>query len=63
MIWMSLLLLVLLGLHHWLMEPLLRAGTAVFELGWLPWLLLGLLAWVRAGAAVLGLPAATVSPT
>jgi hypothetical protein len=49
MIWVSLLLLVLLGLHHWLMEPLLRAGTAVFELSWLPWLLLGLLAWVLAG--------------
>ncbi|MCP9830689.1 hypothetical protein KBY80_04705 [Synechococcus sp. JJ3a-Johnson] len=46
---MSLLLLVLLGLHHWLMEPLLRAATAVFELSWLPWLLLGLVAWVLAG--------------
>jgi hypothetical protein len=49
MIWMSLLLLVLLSLHHWLMEPLLRAGTAVFELSWLPWLLLGPLTWVLAG--------------
>ena len=44
-----LLLLVLLGLHHWLMEPLLAAGEGLLELRGLPWLTLAGLAWLLSG--------------
>ena len=44
-----LLLALLLGLHHWLMEPLLWLGEAALELRALPWLLLVVLAWVVSG--------------
>ncbi|MFM2079800.1 MAG: hypothetical protein RLZZ219_482 [Cyanobacteriota bacterium] len=44
-----LLLLVLTGLHHWLVEPLMVWGAALLELHLLPWVLLGALAWLLAG--------------
>jgi hypothetical protein len=44
-----LLLALLLGLHHWLMEPLLSLGEAALELRALPWLLLAVMAWGLSG--------------
>jgi hypothetical protein len=44
-----LLVAVLLGFNHWLLEPALIASSSVLELKQLPWLLLGLLAWLLAG--------------
>lgn len=46
---LTLLLVLLLSLHHWLLEPLLRLGEALVELRALPWLGLALLAWLIAG--------------
>lgn len=48
---MALILLItlLLGLNHWLLEPLLFASSELLELKLLPWLALGLLAWLLAG--------------
>jgi hypothetical protein len=43
------LLLVLLSLHHWLVEPLLLAGEGLLELGAMPALTLAVLAWLLAG--------------
>ena len=44
-----LLVAVLLGFNQWLLEPALIASSSVLELKQLPWLLLGLLAWLLAG--------------
>ena len=44
-----LLVLLLMALHHWLLQPLLLAGTWLLELRPLPWLLLAGLAWLLAG--------------
>lgn len=44
-----LLLAVLLGLNHWLLEPAVHALTELLELKALPWLLLGGAAWLLAG--------------
>lgn len=49
MINLLLLLSMLLALHHWLLEPLMRWSAAVLELGSLPWLALMVLAWLLAG--------------
>jgi hypothetical protein len=46
---LTLLLVLLLSIHHWLLEPLLSLGEAMVELTALPWLALGLLAWLIAG--------------
>ena len=48
---MALVLLIslLLGLNRWLLEPLLSASSDVLELNLLPWLAIGLLAWLLAG--------------
>jgi hypothetical protein len=43
------LLVVLLSLHRWLMEPLLAAAEAVLELGALPWFAVIGVAWLLAG--------------
>jgi hypothetical protein len=40
---------VLMGLNHWLLEPALQASTDLFELKLLPWLALGVAAWLLAG--------------
>jgi hypothetical protein len=39
----------LLVINHWLLEPALQLSSGVLELGWLPWMLLGLVAWFVAG--------------
>lgn len=44
-------LLLLLSLHHWLMEPLLAVGESVLELGVLPWLALATVSWILAGSS------------
>ena len=49
MIPLLLLLTLLLGLHAWLLEPTVLAITALLELSALPWLALGVAAWVLAG--------------
>lgn len=49
MIWLGLLVMLLLGLQHWLLQPLLLLGSALFELRALPWLAIGLLLWLMAG--------------
>ena len=43
------LLVVLLSLHRWLMEPLLAAAEGVLELGALPWFAVIGVAWLLAG--------------
>ena len=48
MILLSLLLSVLLALNYWLLEPFTAWGEALLELRLLPWLLLGVLAWLLA---------------
>ncbi|MFM9041602.1 MAG: hypothetical protein ACKOHJ_05055 [Vulcanococcus sp.] len=44
-----LLIAALLGINHWLLEPGIQGASAVLEFAGLPWLLLGLLAWLLAG--------------
>lgn len=46
---LALLLLITLGLSHWLLLPLLAAGTWLLNLTALPWLLVALGAWLLAG--------------
>ena len=42
-------ILLLLGLQHWLVEPLEAVLTPVLSLGWLGWLLLPLALWLLSG--------------
>jgi hypothetical protein len=44
-----LLLLVTMGLHHWVVSPLLASGTWLLQGIWLPGLTLLLGAWLLAG--------------
>jgi hypothetical protein len=44
-----LLLVVLLAMHHWVMEPVMAWGQALLELRALPWLAVAALAWLLAG--------------
>ena len=44
-----LVLSLLLGLSHWLLEPLVTWSSQLLELQALPWLLLIAMAWVLAG--------------
>lgn len=44
-----LLVAVLLGFNHWLLEPALIATSRALELTQLPWLLLGVVVWLLAG--------------
>lgn len=46
---LGLLLLITLGLGHWLLLPLLAAATWLFNLMAFPWLLVALGAWLLAG--------------
>ncbi|MBW4530937.1 hypothetical protein [Synechococcus sp. CCY 0621] len=49
---LPLLLVVLLtvGLSHWLLVPLVHLATPLFQLDWLGWLALAALLWLFAGA-------------
>ena len=49
MIVLLLVLSLLLGINAWLIEPLLQGLTAVLEQPILPWLALGVAAWLLAG--------------
>ena len=42
-------ILLLLGLLHWLVEPLEAVLTSVLRLGWLGWLVLPLALWLLSG--------------
>ena len=42
-------ILLLLGLLHWLVEPLEAVLTSVLRLGWLGWLVLPLVLWLLSG--------------
>lgn len=46
------LLVVLLSVvfSHWLVEPLVRLATPLFDLDWLVWVLLAVVGWLFAGA-------------
>ena len=46
-----LLIAALLGLNHWLLEPAVQASSELLELKLLPWLALGVAAWLMAGRA------------
>lgn len=46
-----LLVLLVLSLSHWLLEPLLRALTPALSAAWLAWAGLPLALWLLAGAA------------
>ena len=41
--------ILLLGLLHWLVEPLEAVLTSVLRLGWLGWLVLPLVLWLLSG--------------
>jgi hypothetical protein len=43
-------LVIILAVLHWLLEPLLHGLEAPLQLQWMPWLALGLGAWLLAGA-------------
>lgn len=49
MIALALVLTLLLGLHHWLLEPVLELSEALLELRGLPWLLLAVGASLLSG--------------
>lgn len=49
MILLTLLVGVLLALNAWLLEPLTAWGESLLELRLLPWLVLGVVAWLLAG--------------
>lgn len=51
---LGLLLLITLALGHWLLLPLLDAGTWLLNLTALPWLPLALGAWLLAGRSAAG---------
>ena len=42
-------ILLMLGLLHWLVEPLEAFLTSVLRLGWLGWLVLPLALWLLSG--------------
>ena len=44
-----LLIAALLGFNHWLLEPAVQASSDLLELKLLPWLVLGVAAWLLAG--------------
>ena len=46
MLALLLLVLISLGLSHWLLEPLGSVLKPLLSLDWLPWGLLGLLIWL-----------------
>ncbi len=50
MVAVVLLVLLSVALSHWLVEPLVRLTTPLFDLDWLGWLALAVIAWLFAGA-------------
>jgi hypothetical protein len=44
-----LVILFVIASSHWLLEPLVRLATPLFDLSWLGWLLLAGLIWIFAG--------------
>ena len=48
---LGVLVLLVLSLSHWLLEPFVRSLLPVFSLSWLGWLILALLLWLLAGGA------------
>lgn len=51
MLLILLLVIVSLGLSHWLVEPVVALLQRLLTLGWLGWGLLGLGVWLFAGTA------------
>ena len=49
MLWLIALVLVLQALFHWMLEPLIRGVTPLFEFKLLPWLLALVGIWFLAG--------------
>lgn len=49
MLWLIALVLVLQGLFHWMLEPVINWFTPLFELKLLPWLLGFAGLWLLAG--------------
>ena len=49
MLWLIALVLVLQALFHWMLEPVIRWFTPLFELRLLPWLLALVGLWLLAG--------------
>ena len=49
MLWLIALVLVLQALFHWMLEPVIRWFTPLFELKLLPWLLALFGLWFLAG--------------
>jgi hypothetical protein len=44
-----LVVLLAVGLGHWLLDPLLRLATPLFQLDWLGWVFLAVIVWLFAG--------------
>jgi len=51
MLMLLLVVVLTVALSHWLVEPLAVVLRPVFNLSWLGWGLVGLLAWLLAGGA------------
>ncbi len=49
MLALSLLLVAILSLHQWLIEPFAQLFTPLLSLSWLGWVALGLGLWLFAG--------------
>jgi len=49
MLWLIALLLVLQSLGAWILGPLVRGGTTLLSLSWMPWLLLIVGLWLFSG--------------
>ncbi len=50
MLWLSLLVILPMALVHWVLGPLMSAGTDLFNLAPLGWGMLLLLVWLFAGS-------------
>jgi hypothetical protein len=49
MLGLTMVLVVLLSLSHWLMQPFYGFATPLFSLSWMGWALLAVLLWLFAG--------------
>jgi hypothetical protein len=49
MLGLALVLVALLSLSHWLMQPFYGFATSLLSLSWLGWALLAVLLWLFAG--------------
>lgn len=50
MIGLILVVLSVLALHHWLLDPFVAVVTPLLSLSWLGWALLAVVVWLFAGA-------------